>query len=156
MDNFSILWESLLKGGTKVLERISSYGRSIIVQAKYLLNEIINLCQTIPDKIIISREEYILLIALCIALILNTASSNRNNKQNPDSQKENAKRNVREVKRQSPKVLGKTWYPTGWTYNEAKKLWEPPDFLGAEAKDRWVWDPEKEVWIDLYKEKKEK
>ena len=156
MDNFSILWESLLKGGTKVLERISSYGRSIIVQTKYLLNEIINLCQTIPDKIIISREEYILLIALCIALILNTASSNRNNKQNPNSQKENAKRNVREVKRLSPKVLGKTWYPTGWTYNEAKKLWEPPDFLSAEAKDRWAWDPEKEIWIDLYKDKKEK
>lgn len=156
MENFSILWESLLKGGTKILERISSYGQNIIEQTKYLLDEIINLCQTIPDKITISREEYILLIALCIALILNTTNSNKNNKQNSNSQNENAKRNVREVKRPSSKALGKTWYPTGWTYNEAKKLWEPPDFLSAEAKGRWVWDPEKEVWIDLYKDKKEK
>ena len=113
----------------------------------------------LPDTFIITRRQFILLVIACLYLCFYRAKKTEKAKQ------EQQKKIVEEAKRlnrvtqtipKSPKVLGKTWYPTGWTYNEAKKLWEPPDFLSAEAKDRWVWDPEKEVWIDLYKDKKEK
>lgn len=25
--------------------------------------------------------------------------------------------------------MARTWYPSGWAYNEKKELWEPPDFI---------------------------
>lgn len=103
--------------------------------------------------------QIILLVIACLYLCLYRTKQAKRTKQKQQKEiVEEAKRlnRVTQTIPKSPKVLGKTWYPTGWTYNEAKKLWEPPDFLSAEAKDRWVWDPEKEVWIDLYKDKKEK
>lgn len=44
------------------------------------------------------------------------------------------------------------WYPTGWTWNDDKKLWEPPDYLAKESKERWEWDDEKYIWRDKTKE----
>ena len=44
------------------------------------------------------------------------------------------------------------WYPTGWTYNEDTKLWEPPDYVCKESSEKWKWDPEKRIWIDKEKE----
>lgn len=41
--------------------------------------------------------------------------------------------------------------PTGWIWNEEKKLWEPPNYLAKESKDRWEWDPEKGIWKDKSK-----
>lgn len=25
--------------------------------------------------------------------------------------------------------MARTWYPSGWAYNEKKEVWEPPDFI---------------------------
>ena len=44
------------------------------------------------------------------------------------------------------------WYPTGWTYNDKTKLWEPPDYLSKESSEKWRWDPDKRIWIDKEKE----
>ena len=44
------------------------------------------------------------------------------------------------------------WYPTGWTYNDKTKLWEPPDYLSKETSEKWKWDPDKRIWIDKDKE----
>ena len=119
-----------------------------------------NFCKNyIPDTFIITRKQFILLVVACLYLCFYRTKQAKRTKQKQQQEIiEEAKRlnRVTQTIPKSPKVLGKTWYPTGWTYNEAKKLWEPPDFLSAEAKDRWAWDPEKEVWIDLYKDKKEK
>ena len=38
--------------------------------------------------------------------------------------------------------------PTGWTFNEQTKLWEPPAELKKESKSRWKWDEEKRIWIE--------
>lgn len=46
------------------------------------------------------------------------------------------------------------WYPTGWTYNKKTGLWDPPDFLQEESRTKWRWDPEKEIWIDVDKERR--
>ena len=46
------------------------------------------------------------------------------------------------------------WYPTGWSYNEDKGLWEPPDYLKTESDDKWEWDPEKRIWIDTEKKRR--
>lgn len=46
------------------------------------------------------------------------------------------------------------WYPSGWTYNEETGLWDPPDYLPEESRNKWRWDPEKEIWIDKEKEKR--
>lgn len=48
----------------------------------------------------------------------------------------------------------RTWYPTGWTYNKETHLWDPPDYLVAEASKRWVWNSDKGIWEDRYKSKK--
>lgn len=44
------------------------------------------------------------------------------------------------------------WYPTGWVFNEETQKWDPPDYLSAESKEKWVWDAKKQVWIDQVKE----
>lgn len=46
------------------------------------------------------------------------------------------------------------WYPTGWTWNEEKQLWEPPDYIVRESDERWEWDEEKKIWIDKQKAEK--
>ena len=48
----------------------------------------------------------------------------------------------------------RTWYPTGWTWNDETKRWEPPDYLVDECHSRWRWDEEKEIWVDKVKEAK--
>ena len=35
------------------------------------------------------------------------------------------------------------WYPTGWVFNEETQLWEPPDYLRPESKNKWKWDEKK-------------
>ena len=30
--------------------------------------------------------------------------------------------------------MARTWYPSGWAYNEKKELWEPPDFIDVESR----------------------
>ena len=47
---------------------------------------------------------------------------------------------------------GVRWYPTGWTYNERTKLWDPPDYIQKESAEKWEWDPEKKIWIDKDRE----
>ena len=44
--------------------------------------------------------------------------------------------------------------PTGWTYDRDTLLWNPPDSLSAEAEKKWRWDPEKQIWIDIEKERR--
>lgn len=44
------------------------------------------------------------------------------------------------------------WYPSGWTYNEKTKLWEPPDYISDQSKEKWRWDEKKQIWIDKEKE----
>lgn len=51
------------------------------------------------------------------------------------------------------RILGKTWYPTGWIYNKETELWEPPENLIAESYDRWAWDEKRGIWVDLYKQR---
>lgn len=44
------------------------------------------------------------------------------------------------------------WYPTGWTFNEKTKLWEPPDYISNQSKEKWRWDEKKQIWIDRERE----
>lgn len=46
------------------------------------------------------------------------------------------------------------WYPTGWIFNEETQLWEPPDYLSKQTKQKWRWDDEKKIWIDTEKEQR--
>lgn len=46
------------------------------------------------------------------------------------------------------------WYPSGWTWNEEKQLWEPPDFLNKESAKKWTWDSSKQIWVDEEKERR--
>ena len=46
------------------------------------------------------------------------------------------------------------WYPSGWVFNEETQLWEPPDYLSKESKEKWEWDEEKRIWIDKEKDRK--
>ena len=46
------------------------------------------------------------------------------------------------------------WYPTGWVFNEETQLWEPPDYLRPESKNKWKWDEKKKIWIDTEKERR--
>lgn len=43
--------------------------------------------------------------------------------------------------------------PTGWVYDRDTMKWNPPKELIEENKQRWLWNPEKQIWIDLYKQK---
>ena len=47
------------------------------------------------------------------------------------------------------------WYPTGWTWNEEKQLWEPPDYLSQESHDRWEWNETSRIWVDKSQMNKE-
>lgn len=112
--------------------------------------------EKIPDTFVITKEQYVILVIACLILCFHRDKKKKKAKQEYTQQVISEAKKLNKIKQTiptGPKVLGKTWYPTGWTYNEAKKLWEPPDFLSEEAKKRWVWDPEKEIWIDLYKNK---
>lgn len=112
--------------------------------------------ERIPDTFIITKEQYVILVIACLILCFHRDKKKKEAKQEYKQQVINEAKKLNQLKQtmpKGPKILGKNWYPTGWTYNEAKKLWEPPDYLKTEAKDRWVWDPEKEIWIDLYKNK---
>lgn len=51
------------------------------------------------------------------------------------------------------KKQGQTWYPSGWVFNEETQLWEPPDYLSKQSKDKWKWDEKKRIWIDKEKDK---
>jgi len=155
------LWLTMQKDFIQPIGRqVKAHFSGITNFFETIIQNIGNFCKDyIPDTFIITRRQFILLVIACLYLCFYITKQAKRAK--PKQQKEiveEAKRlnRVTQTIPKSPKVLGKTWYPTGWTYSEAKKLWEPPDFLSAEAKDRWVWDPEKEVWIDLYKDKKEK
>lgn len=44
------------------------------------------------------------------------------------------------------------WYPSGWVFNEETQLWEPPDYVSDQSKDKWRWDEKKQIWIDQEKE----
>lgn len=93
-----------------------------------------------------------LLCLIGIIVIICFLIAKKHNKQNqPEVQQANT---ALQPTNKTKRVIGKTWYPTGWTYNEKTKLWEPPDYLIAESYERWVWDDEKGIWIDLYKKKK--
>ena len=41
---------------------------------------------------------------------------------------------------------------TGWVYDRDTRKWAPPERLSQESREKWRWDPEKEIWIDLEKE----
>lgn len=56
-----------------------------------------------------------LLLGLIIALIVRTV-----------------KKNKRRKKQQEP-----SWYGTGWTWNEQKQLWEPPDYLNTHSETEY-------------------
>lgn len=112
--------------------------------------------EKIPDTFTITKEQYAILIICCLVLCFHRTKRKKNNfkKQQEEIRIQQTAQRIAQTLPKGPRVLGKNWYPTGWTYNEVKKLWEPPDFLVSEARERWVWDPEKEIWIDLYKQKK--
>lgn len=42
---------------------------------------------------------------------------------------------------------GTKWYPTGWTYNEKKKLWEPPNYVKSERET----EAEKKERLERYR-----
>lgn len=59
--------------------------------------------------------------------------------------------------KQKPRKLRKqkkdaTWYPSGWTLNQETGMWELPDYLSRQSKNRWKWDEEKRIWIDKTKQ----
>lgn len=54
-------------------------------------------------------------------------------------------------RRRKSKGKDKNRYATGWTLNQETGLWEPPDYLSREAKQRWQWDEGKRIWIDKFK-----
>lgn len=43
------------------------------------------------------------------------------------------------------------WSPTGWIFDADEQKWIPPDYLSEESQNRWKWDEEKRIWIDLQK-----
>lgn len=114
--------------------------------------------EKLPDTFIVTKKQYIFLIIVGLVLCIYQAIRKKKAKQEYTQQVISEAKKLQRFNQtipKGPKILGKNWFPTGWTYNEERKLWEPPDYLKAEAKDRWVWNPEKEVWIDLYKQKKQ-
>lgn len=48
------------------------------------------------------------------------------------------------------------WYPTGWTFNEETQLWDPPDYLSKQSKEKWEWDEKRRIWVDRKKKNKER
>lgn len=56
--------------------------------------------------------------------------------------------------KQDPQDPKRKWYPTGWYWDQKTQRWTPPDYLSEEARNRWKWDPEKRIWIDLDKERR--
>lgn len=44
--------------------------------------------------------------------------------------------------------------PTGWIWNEEKQLWDPPDYLSKQSKEKWEWDEKRRIWIDREKKNK--
>ena len=43
---------------------------------------------------------------------------------------------------------------TGWIYDRDTKKWDPPEYLIKESRTRWKWDEEKQIWIDLEKQRR--
>lgn len=43
------------------------------------------------------------------------------------------------------------WTATGWYREDESDLWQPPDYIKQESRDKWQWDEEKRIWIDLEK-----
>lgn len=52
------------------------------------------------------------------------------------------------------KAKEKQWTTEGWYYDEAKGEWIPPDYLKSQAKMDWVWDEDKQIWVE--KKRKER
>ena len=61
---------------------------------------------------------------------------------------------TKKSKAKGRKKQDRTWYPSGWVFNEETQLWEPPDYLSKESKEKWEWDEEKRIWIDKEKDRK--
>lgn len=61
---------------------------------------------------------------------------------------------IYEIRTNHQNKNGKFYSPTGWTFNEETKLWEPPDYLIKQSKEKWEWDEEKRIWIDKEKDRK--
>ena len=59
-------------------------------------------------------------------------------------------RKQQKLKKANPKKEPK-WYPTGWVFNEETQKWDPPDYLSAEAEEKWAWDENKRIWVDKAK-----
>lgn len=46
------------------------------------------------------------------------------------------------------------WSPTGWVYDRDTCKWDPPEYLIKESEEKWKWDDEKKIWIDLEKKRR--
>ncbi len=141
---------------TEYFEIVKNYFYKVAEQFPTLTQGIKEVYESIPSKFTITKEQYIILFMCSLCLIFRQPQrAKKTEPQQPQKISGTLIVHKTPKKRAGPKVLGQNWYPTGWTFNEKTKLWEPPDFLIAEASERWVWDPDKGIWIDLYKQKQE-
>ena len=153
----------IIKICSEYLKEISDYLYTQILEIARFFQTVFQLAikfwnEKVPETFVITKKQYVILLVACLVLCFHRNSKTKKARQ---KQKQQINQEAKKFQRVSqaipkgPKVLGQNWYPTGWIYNEKTKLWEPPDFLVAEAKDRWVWDPEKGIWIDLHKDTEE-
>lgn len=141
---------------TEYFEIVKNHFYKVAEQFPTLTQGIKEVYESIPSKFTITKEQYIILFMCSLCLIFRQPQrAKKTEPQQPQKISGTLIVHKTPKKRAGPKVLGQNWYPTGWTFNEKTRLWEPPDFLIAEASERWVWDPDKGIWIDLFKQKQE-
>ena len=66
------------------------------------------------------------------------------------SETKSKKGTVQQQRNKTPKHEPK-WYPSGWVFNEETQLWDPPDYLCKESKEKWEWDEQRQIWIERQK-----
>ena len=109
-----------------------------------------DIIKVVFGEFIANNIEIIITVILVIVFIISTWRNDwLRNAIKRENKRFDASRPTKAITKSSPE---RTWYPTGWTYNEKTGKWDPPDYLSEETHKKWRWDEEKQIWINREEE----
>lgn len=123
MENYPNDWEEFLNKGISIINKC-------LVEVS---NWVIKCAEAIDNgfetgTIQLTKGQFLFLMALSGFICFIIAKPKRIDTAKSQKKTTTAVKKQQPVKRKQ-RNMARTWYPSGWAYNEKKEVWEPPDFI---------------------------